>query len=113
MSNDSLNLREVREFLEAFAVERGWVKYHTPKNLAMALAAEAGELLEIFQWMTPGECMNLTAQQRIHAGEELADITIYALRLFDVLGIDPESAVIDKIGKNGRKYPSGKRSGVE
>lgn len=106
-------MKELNRSIRNFAEERGWEQYHTPKNLSMALAVEAAELMEIFQWMTPGECMNLTAQQRVHAGEELADITIYALRLFDVLGIDPESAVMDKMGKNGRKYPSRKNSGRE
>ena len=98
-------MKELKKSIRSFSEERGWEQYHTPKNLSMALAVEAAELMEIFQWMTNSESMNLTAQQKVHAGEELADITIYALRLFDVLGIDPENAVIDKIGRNARKYP--------
>lgn len=106
-------MKELNNSVRSFARERGWEKYHTPKNLSMALAVEAAELMEIFQWMTPAECSELTPQQKVHAGEELADITIYALRLFDVLGIDPESAVNDKIRKNARKYPVEGGSEVE
>lgn len=106
-------MKELNESIRNFAEERGWEQYHTPKNLSMALAVEAAELMEIFQWLTPGECMNLSPQQKVHAGEELADITIYALRLFDVLGIDPETAIVDKMGKNGRKYPRRPGEGVE
>lgn len=106
-------MRDLKKSIRSFAAERGWEQYHTPKNLSMALAVEAAELMEIFQWMTPAECVNLTPQQKVHAGEELADITIYALRLFDVLGIDPENAVNDKILKNSQKYPVEGVPGVE
>ena len=57
---NELNLAEVRQFLRRFAAERDWEQFHTPKNLAMALAAEAGELLEVFQWLTPEESVSPT-----------------------------------------------------
>jgi dCTP diphosphatase len=106
VSNDSLNLREVREFLESFAVERDWVKYHTPKNLAMALAAEAGELVEIFQWMTPGESSELgDAETRRAVGEELADVLQYLIRLADVLDLDLEQVLWEKLRVNEDRFP--------
>jgi dCTP diphosphatase len=89
-----------------FARERDWQQFHTPKNLAMALAAEAGELLEIFQWLTPEES-NLVESPEAHdsARAEIADVLIYAIRLADVLQIDILEAVESKIHLNATKYP--------
>src|ERR1700730_14029632 len=93
--------------LREFASSREWDKFHTPKNLAMALAGEAGELLEVFQWLTPEESRQLSSdpvgQSRVAA--ELADILIYALRMADVLGVDLAAAVSSKIELNETRYP--------
>jgi len=93
--------------LRDFAAEREWEPFHTPKNLVMALAAEAGELIEIFQWLTPEQSLAVMNEPSAaeHVGEEVADVFAYLLRLCDVLGIDLERAVLDKIQKNARKYP--------
>src|SRR5690606_18300634 len=82
-------------------------KYHTPKNLAMAMAGEAGELLEIFQWLTTAESWQVMAQEKEGAKvrEELADVLIYAVRLAGVLGVDVKAAIYDKMKKNAAKYP--------
>jgi dCTP diphosphatase len=93
--------------LREFAQARDWEQFHTPKNLAMALAAEAGELLEIFQWLTDEQASAVTDRDedlRL-VREELADILIYLVRLADVLGIDLEDAVQGKLGDNERRYP--------
>jgi dCTP diphosphatase len=93
--------------LRTFAQERDWEQFHTPKNLAMALSVEAGELLELFQWLTAEESRALTASRTAaeRVQEELADVLIYLVRLADVLGVDLEAAVEAKLGVNARKYP--------
>ncbi|UTV87514.1 nucleotide pyrophosphohydrolase [Cobetia amphilecti] len=93
--------------LSEFSKDRDWEKFHSPKNLAMALSGEAGELLEIFQWMTEEQSKlateNNSCKQRI--SEELADVFIYALMLANKTGIDIEDAVERKISINNNKYP--------
>ena len=97
----------LRDALRQFSAERDWEPFHTPKNLAMALTIEAAELLEVFQWLTPQESLDLTSSptRRQHTAEELADVLIYLVRLSDVLGIDLNEAVADKLQANAAKYP--------
>ncbi len=90
-----------------FVAERDWEKFHTPKNLVMALAGEVGELTDIFQWLTPAESAAVMADA-VTAGQvrdELADVFAYLIRLADVIGVDLEQAFTDKMVKNARKYP--------
>ena len=87
--------------------ERDWEQFHSPKNLAMALTGEVGELTEIFQWLTPAESAAVM-NDPVSAGQvrdELADVFAYLIRLADVLGVDLEQAFADKMVKNARKYP--------
>lgn len=97
--------------LRDFARERDWDQFHSPKNLAMALAVEAAELLEIFQWLTEEESRTLEESRRAQAREEIADVLLYVLRLADRLGIDPLRAAADKIRKNAERYPAEKVRG--
>ena len=97
----------LREFAEA----RDWEQYHSPKNLSMALTAEAGELLELFQWLTEDESRKLSRAKRSQVRDELGDVLIYLTRLADQLGIDPVEAAFDKIKKNAVKYPVTKAKG--
>ena len=92
--------------LRQFARERDWEQFHTPKNMAMALTVEAAELQEIFQWLTPEESRELTADQKGRGEEETADVFIYLVRLCDLLGIDLMDAAWRKLDKNGEKYPA-------
>lgn len=80
----------LQQRLRAFAAERDWEQYHTPKNLAMALAAEVGELLEHFQWLTPEQSRLVANDSEAlhHVHDEIADVMIYLARLADILGID-------------------------
>lgn len=95
--------RQLRDFAE----ERDWVRFHTPKNLAMALVAEAGELAEPFQWLTAGEADAIMESGRADDVEdELADVAIYLLRLADVLGVDLVAAVETKIARNRDRFPA-------
>ena len=102
-----MDITAIQATLRKFAQDRDWEQYHTPKNLSMALAVEAAELVEIFQWMTIEEAISVkeSRDHRQRIGEEVADIVNYVLRLTDVMGIDLEKAVLDKIVKNAEKYP--------
>jgi len=104
MESDVLSslIREIREF----ANERNWHKFHTPKNLSMALAGEAGELLAEFQWLTPEQSFkeSLSKEQRKAIELEIADVQIYLLRLVDVLGIDLPTVVREKIQINSTRF---------
>ena len=105
------DLENLREQLRAFAAERDWEQFHTPKNLAMALSAEAGELLEIFQWLTEAQSRSLAPDVHAAAGDEIADVLLYLVRLSDTLGIDPVAAARRKLVKNAAKYPADKARG--
>jgi NTP pyrophosphatase (non-canonical NTP hydrolase) len=99
------DLPTLRDALRAFCAERDWHRFHTPKNLVMALSVEAAELVEHFQWATPEESQNLADAKRAEVADEIADVLIYLTELADVLGIDPIAAARDKIVKNAVKYP--------
>lgn len=102
-----MDLSDLQRRLRTFADERDWNQFHTPKNLAMALTAEAGELLEIFQWLTPEEARDVMRDARTAESvrHELADVLAYLVRLADVLEVDLLSALSDKIEVNEVKYP--------
>jgi NTP pyrophosphatase (non-canonical NTP hydrolase) len=108
-----MDVTAIQAKLRVFARDRDWEQYHTPKNLSMALAGEAAELLEIFQWMTPEESVAVknVSYQKSAVEEEIADILNYSLRLADLLDIDIERAVWDKMEKNAEKYlPQGSKT---
>ena len=104
--NPISDLTTLRDALRAFCAARDWHRYHTPKNLVMALSVEAAELVEHFQWATPEESLALTPEKRAAVADEIADVLIYLTELADVLGIDPIAAARDKIIKNAAKYPA-------
>lgn len=95
-------IEEIREF----NAERDWEQFHSPKNLAMALVVEAGEVAEIFQWLTEEESQDLAPEIAASAGEELADAFIYLLNLADQLSIDLLVAAREKLKRNAEKYPA-------
>lgn len=99
------NLDKLKIKLRRFAAERNWERFHSPKNLSMALNVEAAELLEIFQWLTEDESLSMPVNKLSHAREEIGDILNYTVRLADKLGIDPLEAAFDKIEKKNRMYP--------
>ncbi len=92
-----MDVSEIQNQLRQFTIERDWEQYHSPKNLSIALAVEAAELMEIFQWVSAEESMAIADNPTKHAElkAELADVLIYALRLADVASIDPEEAIND------------------
>jgi len=97
----------------AFARERDWEQFHTPKNLSMALAAEAAELMENFLWMTPEDSLQAVNEpgRRTNVENELADVVIYALQFANRTGIDLATAITEKMAQNARKYPVEKARG--
>ena len=105
------SLESLRDRLREFAGERDWDQYHTPKNLSMALIAEAAELVEHFQWVDGYTSHLLTDRTRQSVEEELADILIYLVRISDKLDIDLYRAAERKIGINEKKYPAEKVRG--
>ncbi len=102
-----MSLEKLRLVVRDFVRARDWEQFHTPKNLVMALAGEAGELIELFQWLTVDESGRLMQEpaKAEAVRDELADVFVYCLRLADVLGIDLEAAVLTKMAKNAAKYP--------
>lgn len=99
------DLTAMRNRLRTFADARNWNQFHTPKNLSMAIAGEAGELLAEFQWLTPEESSKLTAEKLRDVEMEIADVAIYLVRLADVLGLDIYEATMAKIAINESRFP--------
>ncbi|OOG22773.1 nucleotide pyrophosphohydrolase [Thioalkalivibrio denitrificans] len=98
-------LDDLTRRLRQFARDRDWEQFHSPKNMAMALIGEAGELIEHFQWLTEEQSYRLPPDKLEAVRLEMADILIYLIRLSDRLDIDLMAAVEDKIVLNERKYP--------
>ena len=101
----SYTIEELKQDLRDFAAARGWERFHLPKNLAMGVAGEAGELVAEFQWLTPEEAAALTPEQREAIGAEMADVLMYLTRLADVTGIDLMEATARKLKRNGDRFP--------
>jgi len=105
-------LAELRDRIRAFAAARDWDQFHTPRNLALALGGELGELFELMQWRSDAELrLPLDHALRERLEEELADLMIYLVRLADVLEVDLQSASIRKIETNEERYPAPAVSG--
>lgn len=107
MPSRSFDLARLNTLIRNFASDRDWDQFHSPKNLSMALAGEAGELLEIFQWLTEEQSKAIMDDPRKAQAvrEEVADVLILLLRFADVTGIDVRSAAMEKLAKNAEKYP--------
>lgn len=108
-----VNVTGLAQALEAFATERDWAQFHSPKNLVMAMTGEVGELNELFQWLTEQQSKELVddpkAKRRV--AEELADVLFYLVRTASVMGIDLNQAAVDKLALNEEKYPAEKARG--
>lgn len=101
-----MSFDDLPDRIRQFADERGWQRFHTPKNLAMALSVEASELVEIFQWLTPDQSTSvMSSTEAVHVREEMADILIYLVRMADVLGIDLLDAAEAKVARNEKRFP--------
>ena len=105
------SLHDLRRRLQTFVDERDWQQFHSPKNLAMAMIVEAGELVEHFQWMTEQQSRELTPEKKELVAQEIADTFVYLLRIAEVLGIDIIEAANSKLELNAKKYPLDKARG--
>jgi NTP pyrophosphatase (non-canonical NTP hydrolase) len=107
-SDSDTTVAELRKIISDFVAERDWSQFHSPKNVSMALAIEAAELMEHFQWLTTDASRELTEDPKKLAaiGEELADVIGYSFALANELGIDVASAIRNKMVKNIQKYPA-------
>lgn len=108
MPDDKTTIRELIDHVWAFEQERDWEKFHTPKNLAMGVAVETGELMEHFLWTSPEESrMVRDDPEQLHqVGEEIADVLAYLLSLTHALGIDLSDTFYKKMQRNAEKYPA-------
>jgi NTP pyrophosphatase (non-canonical NTP hydrolase) len=114
MPDDQTTIADLRAQIEAFVAERDWGQFHSPKNLSMAIAIEAAELMEHFQWLTVEESRSLVEEEGATRGRvvnELADVLIYCLSLANALDIDLSEAIVRKLAHNARKYPADKYRG--
>lgn len=105
------SLDDLSRALRAFADERDWGPFHTPRNLAAALVVEAGELLEPFQWLTDHQSRELPPEQLQAVSEEMADVLLYLVQLSTALGVDLLAAARAKMARNAEKYPVDKARG--
>jgi NTP pyrophosphatase (non-canonical NTP hydrolase) len=119
MTDQETTVAALREVVRQFVDDRDWRQFHSPKNLSMALAIEAAELMEHFLWITPGESRGVEGSKLHDIGEELADVVCYALAMANELDIDISTALVAKMVKNREKYPAeefrgryGKEDGV-
>jgi len=108
-SDNETTIWELREAIGAFVAERSWQRFHTPKNLAMSIAIEAAELMELFQWQDTEGASNGPGTQKsnAHVADELADVLIYCFALANREGIDLSAAILAKLGRNAERYPAG------
>jgi dCTP diphosphatase len=108
-NNDATTtVAELRKLVADFVAERDWSQFHSPKNVSMALAIEAAELMEHFQWLTIEDSRSLRddPQKLADVGEELADVVGYSFALANELGLDLSTAIRAKMIKNAQKYPA-------
>ena len=107
MSED--NLSELKKQISDFVQERDWKKYHNPKDLAISISIESSELLEHFQWRDKASMDEQIKTNLEDIKDEMADVYIYLLELSDLLGVDLISAAKNKVEKNVKKYPVGRK----
>ena len=108
-----MELEDFIKRVDAFALERDWVQFHSVRNLVLAMVGEVGELAEVFQWVSDDQIEAFLAkpENQVRLQEELADVLIYALRLASVSGVDVMEVLEAKLASNAEKYPVNKSKG--
>jgi len=103
----ALSFYELNRRLAEFAQKRDWEQFHTPKNLSCAVAIEAAELMEAFQWLSDEDAMAAMGDEEMRAAviDELVDVLIYSLSLANALGISVSAAVLEKLRRNAHRFP--------
>lgn len=105
------DLQQLREKIRAFTAERDWAQFHNPKDMAISLALEAGEVLEHFQWKSGAQVEEYIKTHKEEIADEVADVFIYLIEMSELLGIDLIEAANKKLAKNAQKYPIEKSRG--
>ena len=113
MSDEKTTISDLKHLIEDFVKVRDWEQFHTPKNLSMAIAIEASELMDLFKWYGSGDSIEQMTKDGVRnaASEELADVLILCLAFANRNGIDVQSTVKAKLAKNDQKYPKDKFKG--
>ena len=113
LTDSATTIADLKTRVLAFVHERDWEQFHTPKNLSMALAAEAGELMEHFLWATADQSRAIANEpaKRTKIADEVADVVIYALEFANMTGLDLAAAIEAKMAANAKKYPVEKAKG--
>jgi NTP pyrophosphatase (non-canonical NTP hydrolase) len=113
LADSTTTISELKARVLAFARERDWEQFHSPKNLSMALAAESGELMEHFLWATAEQSQAIarSPDRRARIADELADVVIYAIEFANITGLDLSAAIEAKMAANAAKYPVEKARG--
>ena len=106
MSESTREIEELTKELVEFFQERDWTKFHSPKNIVMALASEVGELIDPFRFLTEEESFNLDEKTRQDVADELGDVMIFVTYLSHLLKMDPIEAAREKMKKNSERYPA-------
>ncbi len=105
-SDEQTTLSQLRAIVHQFVNERNWEKFHSPKNISMALSIEAAELMEHFQWISQEESRAPAPDKRVEIGEEMCDVLCYLMALANTLDIDLASSFHRKMDLNRKKYPA-------
>ena len=110
ITDTTTKVEDLKKIVKKFRDERGWFKYHNPKDLAISIAVEASELLELFQWREKISSKEARKYKKLISGikDELADVLIYSLSLSDVLKLDLSQIIFNKIKKNEKRFPAKK-----
>jgi dCTP diphosphatase len=111
MDDTHVTLQQLKDRMAEFVHERDWEQFHVPKNLSMALAVEASELMELFQWSDTQESWEILRTQREKVEQELADVLAYTLSFANACDIDLADAFMRKLVLNAQKYPVEKAKG--
>ena len=113
MSDEKATVGELKHLVEDFVAVRDWAQFHTPKNLSMAIAIEASELMDLFKWYGSGDSIERMTSDDVRnaASEELADVLILCFAFANRNGIDIQSTIKAKLAKNDQKYPKDKFKG--
>ncbi|MBU2608316.1 MAG: nucleotide pyrophosphohydrolase [Chloroflexi bacterium] len=112
ISDRETSVEQLKARVQEFVDQREWRKYHKPKNLAMSIAIEAAELMELFQWADENESDAIIQEKLPSLEDELADIMVYCLSMANTVNIDISRAIVRKIAKNEHKYPVEQFKGV-
>lgn len=106
-----MTIEEITARIRAFRDARDWMQFHNPKELAVALTAEAGELLQHFVWQQPDQIEQRAKDKLPEIRDEMADVAILLFEMADNLGVDLGQAMVDKLERNDARYPVDKARG--